>query len=129
MNIYKNLIPKFENLIEGKLNKNEYEKFKDEINLSSSKTKFFLDYLNKNRSKLIVINENGFDLIVDLFENILNKNKNYPDLIEYIIILSQTFSKEIKNKNNENNNEISENNNENNNKKNNKEDKKCCIIF
>ena len=108
MNIYKNYIPIFENLIKGKLNKNLYEKFKEEINLSLSKTKFFLNYLNKNRSKLIVINENGFDLIVDLFDNILNKNKNYPDLIEFIIILSQTFTKEIKNTNNEINNENNE---------------------
>jgi len=116
-NIYNYLINIIDQLIEGKLSKKNFENFKNEINLSKNKTKFFLDYLNKNRGKLILINENAFDLIVEIFENILNKNKNYPNLIEYIIILSQTFSKKIdNNNNNQNNNENNINNNNNNSK-------------
>ena len=80
-NIYNYLINIIEELILGKLNKKNFENFKNEINSSLNKKKFFLDYLNKNRGKLILINENAFDSIFDFFENILNKNKNYPNLI------------------------------------------------
>jgi hypothetical protein len=84
---------------EGKLG-NNMEKIKEYfINDNNEQyIMFFLAYLNKIRSKLFNLSNNAYESIKELFNLILNENlkiKN-PEIIEYIIILSQTFYKNEK---------------------------------
>ena len=84
---------------EGKLG-NNMEKIKEYfINDNNEQyIMFFLAYLNKIRSKLFNLSNNAYESIKEIFNLILNENlkiKN-PEIIEYIIILSQTFYKNEK---------------------------------
>ncbi len=96
---YKDLQEYIIQTYEGKLG-NNMEKIKEYfINDNNEQyTMFFLGYLNKIRSKLFNLSNNAYESIKDIFNLILNENlktKN-PEIIEYIIILSQTFYKNEK---------------------------------
>jgi hypothetical protein len=81
---------------EGKIG-NDIEKLKNYF-IEENKNQyilFFLSYLNRIRNKIINLSNNGYETIKDIFNLILDiiyEEKNY-ELIEFIIILSQTFYK------------------------------------
>jgi len=96
---YKDLEKYIIQTYEGKLG-NNIEKIKEYfINDNKEQyTIFFLAYLNKIRSKLFNLTNNAYESIKEIFNLILNENlkiKN-PEVVEYIIILSQTFYKNEK---------------------------------
>ena len=58
--------------------------------------KYFLDNINKSRAQLLTLSEKGFNNLKYIFTKIILSafNQNDYEIIQYVIILSQTFYKE-----------------------------------
>ena len=87
-----------ENSYKGQIEQAEIDQNLNKILAENEKDflKYFLDNINKSRAQLLTLSEKGFNNLKYIFTKIILNafNQNDYEIIQYVIILSQTFYKE-----------------------------------